>query len=257
MPERTLVIGDVHGCVDELRALLARCSFDGTCDRLVLLGDLLDRGPDPVACVHLARELGAESVMGTHEETPLRFRKHRSEQARRPGYTNPMRSFEPERMRQHEALSDDDWRWIEALPTVLHLADDFVAVHAGLLPGRPLAEQPPRSLVRLRYLDPVGHMLSLAQQELPKSPPRCWTDSYDGALSVAHGHAVLSLGEPVRTLRPQGVEVFGLDTGCVFGGRLTALVLYDGRPGVRDIVQVDAARRYAPLRFPVGELGWR
>lgn len=252
MPERTLVIGDVHGCLDELRALLARCSFDASADRLVLLGDLLDRGPDPVGCVRFAREIGAESVLGNHEETHLRFRKHRLEQARNLGRAHPMRAFEPERMRQHEGLSEDDWRFLEAMPTVLHLADDFVAVHAGLLPGRPLLEQPRRSLVRLRYLDEGGDMRSLAQQELSNTPPRFWTDAYDGAHSVAHGHAVLSLAEPVRTRRPHGPEVFSLDTGCVFGGRLTALVLYDARPDARDIVQVDAARRYAPLRFPVG-----
>ena len=80
---RTLVIGDVHGCLDELRALLVRCSFDGASDRLVLLGDLLDRGPDPVGCVQFARELGAESVVGNHEETHLRFRSHRPKRARR------------------------------------------------------------------------------------------------------------------------------------------------------------------------------
>ena len=74
-------------------------------------------------------------------------------------------------------------------------------------------------------------------------------------LSVAHGHAVLSLTEPVRAQRPEGAEVFRLDTGCVFGGRLTALVLHEARPRVRDIVQVDAARRYAPL--PRGATGWR
>ena len=172
MPERTLVIGDVHGCLDELRALLVRCSFDASADRLVLLGDLLDRGPDPVGCVQLARELGAESVLGNHEETHLRFRKHRQQQETQPGYKNPMRGFEAERMRQHQALSEDDWAYIEGMPVVLPLAPDFVAVHAGLLPGRPLAEQPRRSMVRLRYLDADGDFTR--KRRAPAHNPGDW-----------------------------------------------------------------------------------
>lgn len=253
---RTLVIGDVHGCLDELRALLVRCSFDGASDRLVLLGDLLDRGPDPVGCVQFARELGAESVVGNHEETHLRFRSHRLKREADPGYRHPMRPFEPQRMQQHEALSDEDWRWLEALPHVLPLTEGFVAVHAGLLPGRPLADQPRRAMVRLRYLDDDGDMLSLEQQERRASPSRFWIDAYDGPVSVAHGHAVLSLTDPVCTQRPHGVEVFSLDTGCVFGGRLTALVLDDARPGERTFVQVDALRRYAPMRVGPEASGW-
>src|SRR4051812_26914666 len=60
---RTIFVGDVHGCRDELAALLDRTGF-GRGDRLVMVGDLVVRGPDPRGTLALLREVGAVSVRG-------------------------------------------------------------------------------------------------------------------------------------------------------------------------------------------------
>ena len=71
-PGRTLVVGDVHGCVAELRALLDAVDFDDARDNLVFVGDLVNKGPSSLAVVRLARELGALGVRGNHDERALK-----------------------------------------------------------------------------------------------------------------------------------------------------------------------------------------
>ena len=65
--KRHIFIGDIHGCLDEFNELLNKLSYDPKEDRLILLGDLIDRGPDSVGVVRKARELRLECVMGNHE----------------------------------------------------------------------------------------------------------------------------------------------------------------------------------------------
>src|SRR5262245_51053612 len=114
---RHIVVGDVHGCIEEFDELLRGLEYRPGLDDLGLLGDLMDKGPDPVGVVRRAREIGARSVLGNHDEKHLRWRAHESRRATSPSYKNPMRPF-PEKMRgENAALSDDDIAWLGALPT--------------------------------------------------------------------------------------------------------------------------------------------
>jgi bis(5'-nucleosyl)-tetraphosphatase (symmetrical) len=61
-----LVIGDVHGCLDELRALLAKANYSREKDSVVLVGDLVNKGPKSAETVRFAREQGFFSVRGTY-----------------------------------------------------------------------------------------------------------------------------------------------------------------------------------------------
>ena len=70
---RTLVVGDVHGCLDELRALRRRCRLTDD-DRVVFVGDLVAKGPDSAGVIAWARERGAAAVLGNHDEHVLRAR---------------------------------------------------------------------------------------------------------------------------------------------------------------------------------------
>lgn len=70
---RTIIFGDVHGCIDELRALLAQADPQPG-DRVISAGDLVHKGPDDAAVVKLCRELGIELVLGNHEQQQANFR---------------------------------------------------------------------------------------------------------------------------------------------------------------------------------------
>jgi bis(5'-nucleosyl)-tetraphosphatase (symmetrical) len=234
---RTIVIGDVHGCLEELDALLRAADYRPGRDRLVLLGDLLDRGPDGVGVVRRARELGADVVCGNHEEKHLRWAAHRARQREDPGYRIPMR-LGPRREAEHARLSDDDLRWLAALPPAIALDGGWVAVHAGALPGVPLEAQPPHVLLHLRDVDPEGR--PLLGGALPCGPARPWAQAWTGPASVVYGHRVHALDAPRWDEPVPGVVCAGIDTGCCYGGRLTALVLPS-----REIVQVAAREPYA------------
>jgi hypothetical protein len=239
MVVRTIVIGDVHGCLEELDELLLRLQHRKGADRLVLAGDLVDRGPDPVGVVRRARELGALGVLGNHEEKLLRWRKHEALVRSRPGYKNPMEAVSPERRRQHEALDALDLDYLAALPVYLRLDARWLVVHGGFLPGRPIEKQKPTMIVRVRRVDAAGAFVGLGD-EGPDSVP--WATRWPGPESVVYGHEVHDLANPRRDEPRPGVVCHGIDTGCCFGGRLTALVL-----PAEELVQVPARRAYCPF----------
>ncbi|MCC6521691.1 MAG: metallophosphoesterase [Polyangiaceae bacterium] len=238
---RTLVIGDVHGCADELEMLLDGLAVVRGTDRVVLVGDLVARGPDAARVLRACRELDARAVRGNHEARLLRFHARGGTPGADPGL-GPRAS---EHVRRAAAgLDEADFRFLASLPLALELPEHgLVVVHAGLLPGVPLAEQQERTLLYVRTLDDAGAPSELRDGGVP------WGTRYTGPPHVAFGHNALA--EP--QLHPWAT---GLDTGCVYGGRLTALVLDAGEPVPpvparrAALASVPARRAYAPIDPP-------
>jgi len=237
---RTIIIGDVHGCLDEFQALLDLVSFRRGADRLVSVGDLMDRGPDPVGCVRFAREVGADLVLGNHEEKHLRWRRHEARRAAT-GKKNPMKPFPLIRQEQNQALSEDDINWITAAPLSLDLGGGLIAVHAGLEPAFKFQDQS-NAVIRVRYVDEAGEMVGYADGSLEQpSNTVYWSERWRGPESVVYGHAVHSLAGPRLDEFPGGA-CYGIDTGCVYGGHLTAMIWVPGSQP--EFAQVPAAREY-------------
>jgi hypothetical protein len=214
---RTIVVGDVHGCADELDELLDRLAFSEG-DRLVLVGDLVIRGPAPRRVLEIVRRAGGRSVRGNHEDRLLQYRALQA--GRKVDLTEAdRRILEGQWLRAVAAeLDEADWQLIETLPLWLDLTDhDLRIVHAGVLPDRPIEENPERALLYLRNLRDDGSPSERRDDGRP------WGASYQGPPHVAFGHNAL----PEPQLHPWAT---GLDTGCVYGGRLTALVLPAGEP---------------------------
>jgi hypothetical protein len=222
---RTVIVGDLHACTGELEKLLERIDFKPRSDRLVLVGDLVVRGPDPHGALALVKRLGARAVRGNHEDRLLSWR-HRHE------------PLGPDHARVAAALSEAEWSAIEALPLWLDLPEHGVrVVHAGVVPGQDVASTDPQALLKMRTLDARGRWSSDAEAG------DLWGTRYEGPPHVVFGHNA----RPEPQLHPWAT---GLDTGCVYGGRLTALVLDKGEPvprgdRVKALLQsVPAARKY-------------
>jgi hypothetical protein len=206
---RTIVVGDVHGCRDEAERLLDLVRF-GDDDALYFLGDLLSRGPDPEGVLALIRRTGAKSIRGNHDDALLRWRA-----AQRAGDSDaPVKGSQ---RRVAEQLDEKDWELIEALPLYIDLPEhDLRLVHAGVVPGVPIEAQPVEALLSMRYLGPNN-------EPIEKGGSVLWGTRYEGPPHIVFGHNA--------QLDPQmHAWATGLDTGVVYGNRLTALVLERGEP---------------------------
>jgi len=214
---RIIIIGDVHGCPRELEKLLSRVD-PGNRDRVIFLGDLVNRGPDSHAAVKLARDCGGEALIGNHEVRLLHY--HDT------GQTNGLKEHDFKTIRQ---LTDDDWGTLRKMKDRIYLRKkDTVLVHGGFHPYQAWQSQPRSLITEIQTLGPDHRPQRRAQD--PSAPS--WADFWTGPPFVIYGHTPRF---EVYT-KPSSL---GIDTACVAGGKLTACIL----PG-REIIQVPAAKAY-------------
>lgn len=219
MNGRLIAIGDIHGCHQEFGDLLDRLALTRE-DRLVLLGDLVNRGPDSCRVIDLAREHRALALLGNHELRLLKYRRN-----------GDRKSVKETDLATFEMLRPDDWTYLEAMPLTFEEPElNTVFVHGGFLPGEPWQRQPAEVVTRIQVIDREGRPAKRADQ--PDAPP--WADLWSGPPMVVYGH----------TPRPEIYKLkwsLGIDTGCVLGGHLTAYELPERR-----FTQVKARQRYWP-----------
>ncbi|HXU80598.1 MAG TPA: metallophosphoesterase, partial [Polyangia bacterium] len=147
--QRTIVVGDVHGCADELQDLLKACGY-ARGDRLALVGDLVAKGPDSQGVLQFLREERAEAVLGNHDNHALKAHSH------------PNKDLKAERQQLLDTLKKADWAYLEALPLFVRLGPerageaDTVVVHGGVVPGVPIEEQDREHLLTLRSIREDG-----------------------------------------------------------------------------------------------------
>ena len=216
---RTIVVGDVHGCSDELARLL-RLVGHSERDRVIFVGDLVAKGPDSVGVIRMARAIGAEAVLGNHDHYLVEH--HRTPHAK--GSSEASDAIK----KLAKKLSDDDWRWLEALPYTVAIPNHgALVVHAGLVPGVPIDQQKPDNMLQMRSIKKDGTASKKIEDGVP------WASVWIGPPHVYFGH------DAVRGLQ-RWDHATGLDTACVYGGRLSACILPE-----RDIVSVQAAQMYS------------
>lgn len=218
-----MVIGDVHGCAQELSELLQLLAC-GPGDRIVLAGDLVAKGPDSRGVLALCREHRALSVLGNHDAHVLRWK-----QALDAGLAPPQ--LRPSHANVARELDRADWALLAALPYYLRLPElHALVVHAGIVPGIPLERQDPNMLLNLRTIRPDG------RGSRGEDDGVLWGTLYEGPELIVFGHHA-------RAGLQRHPFAIGLDTGCVYGGRLTACVLPEAR-----LVSVPARRAYVPIQ---------
>lgn len=183
---RTLLVGDVHGCATSLARLLDKARAD----EVILLGDLLAKGPDPRGTWDIIRDVGARSVMGNHDWRLLQV------------WGTPGDSAHHVASR---LLPDEAREWLAGLPLFLH-GDGWVAVHAGLHPFDGVAGTSRSTATTLRRWPDDTNL---------ENP--FWWQLYEGDTRVYYGHdAMRGVQHHARTV--------GLDSGAVYGGLLTGIV---------------------------------
>ena len=196
---RTIVVGDLHGCYDELIELLTTIDFSAN-DRVVAVGDLTVKGPKNREVLDLfITDSRFRSVLGNHDLALLQFwrgEKHK--------FTSAQKKAAHELEFNRERYS----AFLSSLPLTIDL-DSHLVVHAGLHPDRPFDQQDADDLLELRTL---GRKKRTSRKGTP------WYEVYGGDKVVLFGH--WPAPEPRR-----GPRAIGLDTGCVYGNRLTAYIV--------------------------------
>ncbi len=231
-----IIIGDVHGMFNELWKLFRLLVRPD--DKVVFVGDLIDKGPDSARVVQFVREMSRTHditlVEGNHEEKHRRFRKNCME---RPDTAKLMSDRSPELQEITDQLSEEDIEFLNtAVPFHRIEGCNILVVHGGI-PGNmtefPQTVEEARSLggkrkkkfsqiLRTRHIHhESGRMMALGT-EGPNDP--FWAETHDGRFGhVVFGH------EPFLNGVAHFEHATGIDTGAVFGGGLTAMVVENGK----------------------------
>lgn len=207
-------MGDVHGCFLEFQELLKKISYNRNRHRLILVGDVINRGPDSWKTLQWIRANSVEMIRGNHEEAFITY-------ARR----NISINSTLDELKRQMADDLEAWlNWMESLPLYVE-EKDFIVVHAGRDPGRSLKDSDPGVLLYVRTWD--------EKKKRPGNdshPP--WYEFYKGKKLIVYGHWAKQ-GLTVRQ------NTIGLDSACVYGKKLSGLLLPE-----RKIVQISARKNY-------------
>jgi bis(5'-nucleosyl)-tetraphosphatase (symmetrical) len=264
----TYAIGDVQGCFDELKALVEKFRFSGT-DRLWFVGDLVNRGPKSLDVLRFVRDLGERAVvvLGNHDLHLITQHEGFAKPRKDDTFSDVLNA--PERRQ----LVD----WLRTRP-VMHTEGDFALVHAGLLPhwtvkkATQLAREVERALRAPGYRDFLANMYG--------SKPDQWSDDlrgWDRLRVIVNAMTRMRFCTPGGKMEfkakgaktPQGYQAWfelrpkeketivcghwsqlglkvterlaALDTGCVWGAKLTAMRLED-----RELYEVPCQGHQAP-----------
>ncbi len=220
---RLIFIGDIHGCYDELGELLSRLSPRGN-DVVVSVGDVVTKGPAADRCLELWRERGFLAVKGNNEIKVLK--------SARP----LLRFFARDRV----VRRGDLLRYIESWPIVIDFPSVAItAVHGGFLPqmrvNAETVEHEKHEIVEMRWIRKKNGEWKAIPKDKKKDGDVLWSEKWKGDRFVVYGHTPLR--EPKFDAR-----ALGLDTGCVYGGSLTAAIFENGEWAIES---VKARRKYA------------
>lgn len=266
---RTIFIGDVHGCIEELSRLVGALRLEKY-DRIIFVGDLVDKGPESLQVLRYVRVLleqfpGSVCVAGNHEEKALRQRMK--------GPTELAKLILADKAEEWTGQAlDEDWDFIKSMPLTWYDATlNARVVHGGIFPAL-LHKQPytfdrvkevgaawhkgggkimdrARRVLRTRYVGgpdrpekQQGEMLELGTNG-PTDP--FWAETWQGPETVIYGHSPW-LDGMIRVDR----YAIGIDTACVFGGNLTALAMSECGMTLEgfEVTHVRADKQYAEPR---------
>ena len=263
-PPRIIIVGDIHGCLDEFESLLHQVHFKDTSfepryenDVLIITGDMVLKGDDSLGVVKKAMQIGAFSVMGNHEarllDAAIRYRSGKNMNVKANSSIGALAV----------SLPDEVFQWLNALPHIIDIPEiNTVVVHAGINPTHSLDQQKPSEVLWMRRLQPAeispivpNYQNSRLHTNVPlwniSSPAlhavaswkrkERWVDYWRGPTHVVFGHDARS------GLQLDNEFATGLDTGLVYGGKLSALILNGEHGNVtrKRIVSVDALpKRY-------------
>lgn len=210
MNSRLIIYGDLHGCLDELCELRENLGTTPE-DIEVCVGDVVSKGPYSQELLHYLKEHNIRSVIGNHEEKLLRYCTHELKKEKNQVILTRSQK------EVYEKMEARDFDQMAEFPLYIR-EDNITILHGGILPTMSLGKLGKRDqekIIHLRWVDAKGHFVALDDE---KNRAHFWTEKYDGREGfIVYGH------QPWEEPRIDEYAA-GIDTGCVYGNRLTAAV---------------------------------
>ena len=249
---RYVFIGDVHGCLEELQELIAAVGINSQ-DTLCFMGDLIDRGPYAAQTVkyvfQCSKQYKVVLLLGNHESKFFRYLNNKENY---PEALKEMRGIDefPPLLAQ---LTTDELAFLKSSYYNYYIPElNVQLVHGGIpkvtvnfFQSNKFEFPPSREkkhfelLTMARYINAAGHHLAMGEE----GPSPCfWADTYQGNVGkVFFGHQPF-----IGTTPKYFPHAIGIDTGCVYGGYLTAYTI--DADGTEHFFQVKAKREYAVMK---------
>lgn len=223
------VIGDVHGAGNELRSLVAKINPTAT-DKIILVGDVFDRGKHGHIVWEMIQEYNMDVFMGNHELKMLQFLKGSRQWLPNHYYWAINNLF------NHGVDPEKLTNFLESLPTIRRYFDDFgvpfLVAHAGVDPNAPNTKNVSYNI--------YGNCPDNTPMPRPhdRDGKVYWWNLYLGETRVYYGHLVTPDGLPRYHYAPSGLmNSCGLDTAAVHGGPLTAVQVESNHEPAVGIIQ--------------------
>ena len=246
---RIIIVGDIHGCIEELNELIHKINLQPS-DSLYFIGDLIDRGPDSVAvvkkCYSLSLEYSVKLILGNHEEKFLRYLKHIETKT---GLETQMSGVD-EFPQLIKGLEKGEIDFLRSAYYSIELQEEKITLlHGGI--SNQVKFSFPRTyqygvdnpkefkgldlITKVRYLSPEGKFVGLNEET---DADKYWAEVYNGS----YGHIYFGHQPFMQELPQNFVHATGLDTGCVFGGWLSAVIIENGN---KSFISVKAKETYS------------
>ncbi|MDC9715123.1 MAG: metallophosphoesterase [Gammaproteobacteria bacterium] len=223
---RLIIYGDIHGCYDELVQLRQKINPKKD-DIEVCVGDVITRGSDSIKTLRYLQSNSIKSTLGNHEDKIIRYLAHQKNLKK-----NPINLDEDEQNIINR-LNAEDIKYLQNMRLFMRFSK-ITILHGGLQNHQKLDDVSKKShakILRLRYLDEDRNFVSYGQED---DKSIFWADIYDGNQGfIVYGHQNFN---KVKVNK----HALGVDTGCVYGGKLSAAIFEDSNNKKFSIESVNA-----------------
>ena len=223
--KRFIIIGDLHGCYDQLIELLQKCNYNKNIDIVVSCGDLCDRGYNNVDVLKFFIESpNTYCVLGNHDDKLKRYLLGNKVKIGR----KLQSTIEEISVKCDLVYKQKISNYLNDLPHLIRLPDfdnkPCFVVHAGIDAKYSIDKQTPETCIYIRGIDPKNYF---------DESKGIWYDFLDGSYTVLSGHIVSSVIQP-------NSNVFCLDGGCCHSGKLRSLIIKENK---WEIIEVEGHKR--------------
>lgn len=207
---KLIIYGDIHGCYDEFISIRNQINPQKN-DIEVCVGDIITKGKHSIKTLDFVIKNNIKSVLGNHEDKIIRYLKHQK--------SNKKNHIELNRDEQNivNSLSEKHIDFLQNLPLFLQFKD-IIVLHGGIqnsIDLKNLSKRDKQKILHMRYLDENGEYLTYGQED---ENSIFWADIYNGNQGfIIYGHQLFN--EPKKNN-----FALGIDTGCVYGNKLTAVL---------------------------------